>query len=284
MMAGIDAIVSLIASFLPLSAIFLMFLIPLTSTLVALYCKGRYLPIYLIAAFGTCMALSAWNFQNTIFYVLPGLFTGISYGLLYKKGIPSSLNIFITSLIQFAFFYLSLWLVKWIYGVDMPSFLLRLIGQGNNGYALDIFPLFGFAYCLATVCLSHIFAISPLSKLRVYQKEMESLDYLMPALGIFFSASAFGFVFLSPLVGYLLLGMAIYWAAWSVTLFIDYHHPASFIVLAILMVISIFMFALLYSKMDGNKGLILVSFIPFSVSISAIFNKCLSNKKGRSLK
>ncbi len=279
MIAGIDALLSLFAALFPLSALFLMLLIPLSATIVSLYCKARYLPIFLVATLGVCIAVSAWNFQSTLFYVLPGLITGVAYGLFWKKGFPPSLSLFLVSLLQFGLFYFSLYLVEWIYGVNMPSFLLGLIGQGENPYAKEIFPLFGFAYCLATVSLSHLFALTQLERLHQETPKEDLPFFVLPAAAMATAAISFGLGFVLPWLSYLFLGFAIYFAAWCAVSFYPNPKVLALVLLGILVVASLFLFAALYPHRQANQGLTMLSLLPFSLGVAAIINSLLSKKK-----
>ena len=72
-MASIDVVFALFATFFPFGAIFLMLLLPLPSAVAAYYCKNRYIPVYLLASIGLSLIATIWDFQLTLFYAIPAI-------------------------------------------------------------------------------------------------------------------------------------------------------------------------------------------------------------------
>jgi hypothetical protein len=84
-MASIDVVFALFATFFPFGAIFLMLLLPLPSAVAAYYCKNRYIPVYLLASIGLSLIATIWDFQLTLFYAIPAICSGTLYGFLKQK-------------------------------------------------------------------------------------------------------------------------------------------------------------------------------------------------------
>ena len=76
LMAAINIIVAEIAALSIIASVFLILILPLASTIVELSVKDRYFPIYGLATIGLCLALTFWNIDTTIFYVIPSVITG----------------------------------------------------------------------------------------------------------------------------------------------------------------------------------------------------------------
>lgn len=280
MFAGIDALLSLVAALLPVSAIFLMVVVPLTATIVALLCRARYFPIFFFATLGTCIAVSAWNFQNTLFYILPGLVVGGVYGFLLKKKAYPSVLVFLSGIVEFGFFYLSMALIQWIYGVDMRFFLLGLIGKGDSPNAPTIFPLFAFGYSLVQIGLTHIFIVAELSRFDLEISDEKKAPLLSPLATFISIGGVFAAIFVLPELGYLFLGFALYWAICSVVSLFPRPHWASYVCLGAFGFLSLLLFASLYKAMPFGTGLSLLSLFAAAMALSAIFNWLLS-RKGR---
>lgn len=163
MMAALNIIFSLLASFFPLAGLFIMIFLPLASALTAYYCQARYYPVYVVASLGLSIAVTAWDFSNTLFYLLPSLISGVAYGFFKKCGLPTSLTLFFVSLLNTGLTYLSLSLIELIYEIDMIGFLLGLLGLSENEYILYGVPAFIYAYSLSQSSLSNLFIeITPL--------------------------------------------------------------------------------------------------------------------------
>ena len=284
LMAGFDAILCLIGALVPLSSIFLMLLVPLVSAAVALFCQGRYLAIYILGAIGVSLAFSAWNIMNTLFYLIPGLLVGVTYGLLWKLKLPTSINVFLVTLLAFLLFYASIYLMKLLFdGVDMVNVLLTFVGRGNDAISRQIFPLFAFAYSLAQIVITHIFVTYELERMGIEEIEGGKLVPYYPLLGIALLGAAIGIGFAYVPLAYFFLGLGVYWAAISAS---DLHpriHPFTFVFLALSAGASILFFALLYAKMPKATGLLLLvipsSLLCLSVLINRLFLR-LRDKKG----
>lgn len=278
-MAGIDALLSLVSALLPASALFLLFFIPFTSALVAYYCQARYYPIYLFGALGVCIAVSAWDFQNTLFYVLPGLFTGDVYGFCLKKNWPSSWSVFLSSLTQFAFFALSLWLVKLFYEVDVRVTLLSMLGKEWSEEVGIIFPLFALSYSFGAVSLAHLFFSLQAKYLNLHFPEPPQVDWPSFLASILSIALSFLFFFLLPAWGYFFLGLGFYWA---LVLFVrrcwNPRWPL-FAFLAGFLFLSVLLFALFYQKMPAGTGLGLTNLFSLSFAASSFLDSVLGKKK-----
>lgn len=280
MMIGFDALLSLVAALLPFSGLFIMLVAPLIAASVSLFCQKRYIPIYILGAIGICIAVTAWDFMNTLFYMVPAVCTGCFFGFLWKAKFPSSFNLFLTSLLSFSFFLLALWLLRLLFGeVDMVEVLLAMIGRKGDPHARDIFPLFAFGYSLAQTGISHIFLLYQLKKLGVSENGEGKFAFAHPFLGILFLGLSVLFAFFSAKVAYFLLGLGIYWFVCSlVATFMDLRSWT-----AVGFVSSVFggilVFALLYAKMPSRTGLVLLA-VPLSlVCLFCFLNRFFPRRK-----
>lgn len=276
-MSAVCAVFALLGALFPLSAVFIMIVMPLVSIMVAVYCKARYYPIYLVAACTVSFLASFWEFQTTLFYIYPAIFTGIVYGFLLKRKCPSAFNVFLTSLVQFLFYLLSLLLIRALYGVDMRAFLIGLIGKGDDPYAYNIFPLFAFCYGLSQIGLSHLFFVTQIEKLGI-EISKKRLEWIYPFLSTIFAGLCFGLVFVNSAIAYLFLGFCLYWTVFCFFPLVSNSRPIIWATLVILLLTSFFLIAAFYSKMGQDRGLILISIPCLSVSIVGFLNTLLLRK------
>ena len=259
MMVAFDAILSLIAALLPLSALFIMLLAPLTSAAVSLFCKKRYLLVYLFAAIGICIAVTAWDFLNTLFYMIPAVFTGALYGLLWRLKLPTSINIFCTALLSFGFFYLSILLIKAMLNADMVMVLLAIIGKKDDPFAPIIFPLFALGYSLAQTGIMHAFVAYELKRLGQEEVSDAVLVKWYPLIAAIFLISSLFCGFLHAETAYFLLGVGIYWSLYSIYPLFEEPKPIPFGLAALCILGGVFAFAGLYKMMPGQTGLLLIN-------------------------
>ena len=83
--AAINIIICLVSSYVPFLSIVIIFVLPLVSALVEIYCKDRYYIIYAVASLLLSMLVTFDNFQTALFYLFPALVSGYCFGLCAKK-------------------------------------------------------------------------------------------------------------------------------------------------------------------------------------------------------
>lgn len=259
MIVAFDAILSLVSVLLPFAAIFIMLVAPLGGAAVSLFCKKRYIAVYLIAAIGICLAVTAWELMTVLFYMIPTLICGAAYGLLWKLNAPISVNVFAITLLSVLFFYLSILLIRGLLGVDMIEFLLSLIKRNNDDYSRDIFPLFILGYSFAQAGIMHGFLSYELSRIGWEPKAEDNLQkWVYLAAGLFIISSFICGFFLAK-TAYFLLGLALYWTLCSIRSFMPRVYPLVIALLVFGAFGSILLFAAVYSSMPANSGLLLVN-------------------------
>lgn len=276
MMVAFDAILSLVSALVPFSAIFLMLLAPLTSAAVALFCRKRYIPLFLLAALGIGIAVTAWDFLNTIFYLFPALLTGTLYGLLWQWRVPSSLNIFVTSLLSLALFYASISLIKaMLGGVDMIEVLLTLIRRQGDPVARTIVPLFLYGYSLTQTALSHAFLVTELRHLDQEEPEEATWPKWYPLFATLLLVSSLVTAFFHAKTAYFLFGLGAYWAVASAFALAPKIHPVAIALLVFTVFGSVFLFAGVYRYMPSESGLLLLNAPLLLLTLASFLNPIL---------
>lgn len=107
-MAAINVIFVLLTAILPPLMFLIVFILPLTSTVVTLFCKKRYFPIYFVVTIGLCLAVTSGIYiWDTFFYVLPSLITGFIFGILIEKSVPAIYIILISTIVQYILTFLT---------------------------------------------------------------------------------------------------------------------------------------------------------------------------------
>ena len=64
LMAAINVIFVLLTYFVPFLIFVLVFVLPLTSVVVTIFCQKKYLPIYMLATIGLCLITTFNNFSD----------------------------------------------------------------------------------------------------------------------------------------------------------------------------------------------------------------------------
>ena len=80
-MAAINVIFVLLTNVLPVLFFLIVFVLPLTSAVVTLFCKKAYFPIYFIVTLALCFLVNlGFHIFDTFLYVFPSLITGFLFG------------------------------------------------------------------------------------------------------------------------------------------------------------------------------------------------------------
>lgn len=274
-----DAILSLVGALLPLSSVFLMAIAPLIASFVAYFCQKRYHALYLFAALGISIAVSAWDFQNTLFYLLPCLCSGLVYGYGVRGKAPASLSLFFASLCQFLFFILSLYLVKAIYQVNMVDVLLAFFGKERNPFSETAIVLLGLAYSFGVAGLSHFVFLLISPKLGIPLIWKASHPWLPPCFSFAASVLCFAFLFLYPPLAYFFLGLAVYWVFLALIDSLPNAHWPFYVMAFSLLFASLLLFAFLYPFLPNVEGFGMIALFPAALSLPCFLEVLLGKKK-----
>ena len=280
-MAAINVVFVLISSALPILFILLVFILPLTSVIVTLYCKKLYVPIYAVTTLALCFGVSAgFSIFDTFIYVLPSLITGILFGLLIEKNVPSIYMIVGMSVVQYLLTSLTfLFINNVITQVNFFNSIYNMIGLSNfqfKGVLTDI-----FTYIIAEIQVVLTYIVIKYGLKRVGDEINLDIKYrfiLYVALvinGIIMTLSHFYFPNYSVLITLIALPIAIY-------LLIDLllkKNVAIYSSLGFLVIMFSFIFALLYPYVHApnHLSLIYIFFIGVTI-IDTLFNYCFKAK------
>ena len=252
---------SLLAEFLPLSAIFIVLFIPPLSALAVEYCERRYAWLFLCGALLLSFVVTVNNCIETIFYVFPGIISGFFYGYMRKSSLPLLLNIFLSALLSMGLNYLSLPLIEAIFEINMIHFALSLLNLQEVTNIHYVVPLFIYALSLFEMAISHLL-IELLNSRLGYQKEKETKESAFyPLLSFLFGCLSIAMGFIHPPLGYLFLSFCSYFALCGNFSFFSKAKTVHFVFFFLFFIAAIFLFALFYKSMPSGSGLLLLSLI-----------------------
>ena len=262
LMAAIVVIASVFAAFVPLGAVLVMIALPLPSAIVAYYCRPRYYAIYLFGAIGLAIAATAWNFSSTLFYTIPAVLTGLLYGFSKRKGASIALAIFLVAILGVGLSYLSILLIRLIYEVDMPSFLLGLVGLGDSESAKRLILAGIFTYSLIQAALSNLFINLQTQPLPSKQGSGKSV-LLYPAYGLFLLAILLVLSFFEESFCYALLIGSLYWLVFALAEALPFPRKWIYAPLGLLFLLGVFFFYFFFQQLPLEKAILLLA-CPFA--------------------
>lgn len=278
-MAAINVIAVVLMNYV-LPVLFLPFALfmPFTSTVVTIFCKKRYFPIYALATIGLCFLVSINNISDTLFYVIPSVLSGFAFGMMIEYKFPSIISIFIAGLLSAAISYAVIPLISFIYGQDMILVVATIFGLGTYQYLYYIVPSFILTLGLIQATISYALIVSQLPKLGVDNEENESL-YLYEGVGLLGSLlSVLGYFFYEEYSLFFLI-FALFFGVFEVTRRGFNKEKTPLIIDGCSLIIFIIIFALCYQYMKAPLSLVLLNILFDMFLITGLVYNCLSRNK-----
>ncbi len=272
MMAGLNAIVALLASWLPMSSFLIVLFLPLASALVGELCQGKYLLPYALAASLVALAVTAYDLSGTLFYVIPAIISGTFYGFLIKKKILVAFLLFFSALLSLGLTIAALLAIKALYGVDMLEVGFKILGVAGKESASVIVPALLFGLSLASSALSHFFITILFPELEINYLGTGWQVLLTPLCGLFFGGLAIGFGFWNLPTAYLLLSFAIDYTVFSFLNIVRMNKIWFYAVGIVLVLLTFYLAVALYPSMPDGAGFLLMAiilFVPDGLSLIA---------------
>lgn len=234
--AAISAILTLVGSFFPLSALFLMLFLPALSSIIGRLVPGKWSPVYIVAASLLCFGVSFHDFSTALFYAIPAIVSGTLYGLSTRFPIDNPFRLFFLALLRFGLNYLGLLLSRAVFGLDFLSTLTAILRLSESAFFHAILPALVLAYSILEAGLAYL-VIRLISK-RFEIEERKPNAWLMGllhellALSLLISASILAFFI--PMASFLLGVAALYWIGFSLFGCFKPHKTIYFVLLGIL--------------------------------------------------
>lgn len=270
MMAAINVIFSLFTAFVPLLSVILIIFIPLTSTLVEVYCKDRYFPIYAIATLGLSVVVSLSAIDFTLFYLIPSIVTGYIFGLMAKKNFPSLWGIFVAAILQTGISFAFIPLIELITEHNLIEDIIRILNVADTTYFNNLLILMFFVISLIQTILSFIVVTNELHKFGVKNDNQKDWRLHVSLATILCSGIAVGLYFVYVPISLLCVGFAWYFAVFSLIFEIERKQKVSTIIMASMLLVNLFAFAGLNQFVEKGSEFILLGIAPLCISLISL--------------
>ena len=157
-MAAINVVFVVLSNVLPVLLFLLVFVLPLTSTLVTIYCKKAYFPIYFIVTLALCLGVSAgFYIFDTFIYVLPSLITGFIFGFCIEKKIPAIYTLLIATAVQYGLTILTFFVLgKIVNNLDLTESIVIAFGLKDFEFKAVFIQVFLFIVAEIQIIISYI--------------------------------------------------------------------------------------------------------------------------------
>ena len=266
-MAGINVLLSLLIGFVPVLALFLIIILPLVSTIVEVFCKDRYYPIYALATIGLSFAVSFWNYEATIFYIIPAILIGFTFGFTLKKKVAPLWAILINAIVQTLLTIGSLELIKLVFQEDLYQKIPQLLHFDiTPAYETFYVPML-FVISLIEIVLSYIVVSNEIKKFGYeYSNEIREKAYL-GIITLVISLIGLGVSFLYETGGYICLFSVIYLMIFILIDMVLNKNILQLVLSGISILISLLLFLLLFQYMPDFKAGTFLLIAPAAISI-----------------
>lgn len=275
-MAAINLIFIVLATYLPFLMFLLILVLPFVSTIVSYYCLKRYYIIYALASIGLCFI---FNINDTIFYVVPAIITGFVIGLLLEKRINPFWLILTSSIIESALTFAFIPLINLIGNVDIVNTFLSIFKLESFAYKTELTYLFIYFISLVQCGLTHFILLSDAKKIGI--EVNTSINSFAPfIIGneiAILLCLIFSFIY-APL-SFFFVAVSIYF---SLFLLIDIFMSKkilNYVLLGVLFFASLLVFAIFYTRIIAPFGLLLMVLFSLTIIVISFMNNYLLNKK-----
>ena len=140
LMGAINVIFALISSYLFAFSLIIMLFLPLASIIVAINIDLKFYPVYLLGTLALALVLNLGNIDNTLFFLLPILTSGLAFGLLIRHKVPDILILLIVSGVNFLTLLITIPIINLIYDVNFLQVFASFIGFNNVEFGELVLP------------------------------------------------------------------------------------------------------------------------------------------------
>ncbi len=262
LMAGINVVLCTLFRFVPFSTIFLILVLPFLSSLVIIYCKWKYTIIYTFVTIALTLLISL---ENSLFYIITPMLSGLTFGFCFKKKIHSSFAILFATLMTLALYYITMPIIEFVLGVSIIN-SFQIILSLSAYEAKIFFPVFVIFTSICQTIISYIIINSDLKKYIEYEEPQTPYNVLS-LITLAFSLISIGLLFV-----YLPLSLSI----GLISLFLSYYPLKRIIInhkywlLVVIILLFIISFALLYQLVAEPKGIGFIALISLYISLFSL--------------
>ena len=277
-MSAINVIFALLATILPFLFFILIFLLPLTSLIVYVFCMKRYFPLYAVVTIGLCLIFNLWRVTDTIFYVIPSILTGFIFGICIEKKVPMFFTILISTLSGVAATYASIPLIQLLIEVNTIDFFLKFFKLDEFAYKDYLPPIFIFVISSIQMALTYLIIREEIKKLGIESNETDVDERIMFYIEIGLVALSVIFAFIYGPISFLILCFTIYVGVYQTAILIGKNVKIGLISLGLVVTSTIFIYALL-NQFIAQPYQFLLLLLPSAIMSSISFSNYYLDKR-----
>ena len=274
-MAAINLIFIVLATYVPLMMLLLILLLPFASAIVSYYCLKRYYLIYAAASIGLCLI---FNISDTIFYVVPAIISGFVIGVLLERRIHPFWMVLSTTIINAILTYAFIPLINFISGSDIVLTFLKIFNLQDFPYRTELVYLFVFGISLMQCFLTLFVLLSDARKIGI-ETNTRIASFAPYIIG--FEVSAFTsiiFAFFYLPIALVLVCISLCFTLVLLSDVLTSRKVLIYIVLGLSMFMGLILFAVFYPKLPKRYSPILFLVFPLFIAATNFVNNYLAKQ------
>lgn len=281
-MSAINVIFVVLTNLLPVLMFLLVFILPLTSTVVTILCKKKFYPIYFIVTFGLCLLVGySFTIFDTLIYIVPSLFTGFIFGLFIEKKVPAIFIILVNTLVEFCFSLLTFFVLsKIITNLDFSVTLINMLGLREFKFKAIFVQNFLLIISFIQIVLTYLFVKITAAKMNI-EVNLEANNHLLLYIYIFIACilSVISYLYFPDwTLSFIILSLPVY--VYLFLILLVQKSKLVWVLLALVHIVFGFLFAFLYPLVNSPNQLILLVTLYFMMTIIDILNNyCFKKSK-----
>lgn len=215
-MAAINVVFAIFSSYLFAFSLLIMLFLPLASIIVAINIDIKYYLVYFLGTMLLALVLNLANVENTLFFLLPILTSGLAFGFLIRVQASDILILLGVSAVNLLTLLITIPIINVIYNINFLTVFATFIGFNDVSFGNLILPsiltLLAFMQTLITLIIITMDA-------KYFRIEIKStpLKYV-GFINIFFAALVIIFMFFFENIALALLFIVIFLSVYELLL------------------------------------------------------------------
>ena len=274
-MTAINLIFIVLDTYVPFLMVLLVLILPFISAVVSYFCEKKYYIIYTIASIGLCLI---FNIADTLFYIVPAIFSGFFIGLLLDKKINPFWMILCSTIIEASLSYTFIPLIKLLTNVDVINSFFTLFKLTSFAYKAELMHIVILFVALTQCSLTHFVLLTEIKKLGI--ETDTRVDYFGPYILGLLTCLTIGLIFAltytPPSLAF--IALSFYFAVFLLIELLFSKKVIVYVLLGTTLLIAFIVFVLLFTQIIRPLGFVLFGLFPLAIAVTSFINYCLLNR------
>ena len=148
LLSAVNLIMMILITYLPITGVVVVFLLPLPSIICTLFIKSRYYVIYALTSLIISIIFCIGDFTSVLFTLIPVLISSFVYAFLIKCNLGVLNSLVLTAFILTFINLLELFIFNYFFNINFIEIICNLLNIQNVEYLNNSIPTFVYLYSL----------------------------------------------------------------------------------------------------------------------------------------